>query len=1140
MDYSLLRHPAASSSSPFSFLSSLPPLTRRLCLQHASFSSLAAHTQLLHEDDHPRYMYAVLQGSLSLFIRGEEGDEQCVGAVRRGESVGAIGMLYGSDDMYSRRYRGEHSKEHTQAGEEEREAAQLSPAPNPPPPSGSTRSSIIRRSSFSPGLSALPPPPALPTALLMSSQVHRYGVTAITNVQTDVAVFDLSALQLLLAPSTGWQPYFQKVLPFAQRLPLLLPCSHYRLMQMMHVARLMHFQRGEWIELQGGESEGLHILVSGEVELVRELEAEGGGKARDVVLGRLGEGEVIGDGYVQSEPWLPYASVRAACRVSTLFISRQLLPALLPRALWKQLRDTHRRRLEHYQQRVAHTVALIQRHVPVVERVRSTRKKSPLLAITEQRNRDDRKEGLKSREHKRTKGDEEATALVMSSEAPKGDVADDGEEGGMQELHVCFQQLMRGRDGSEGNVTRHFGVRKRWRWAISAVVYLARVGMAFLVHNRDKEEQEDEHSIDATFAAYTKKGSVPQPSLLHNRIQHRGSTLTRLSQHSRRSIDTTYAEPHSPHSSSSASRRSSNASASGSRSHYVHHRSVSVNVRELERLESKLARVKDEEERERAVSLRLEEEKQQIAQRMAQVAEEAELEEHELEEEEGDARKQASTTFLTSTDDVEQDAAERAFIPVPHFSLPLSQPPSAEKETPVDMQRVQPTDEERQHTEAASERLTEDDTTSLAYMRKHSHRRRHFRASSASLLVQQTAQLAQLSSSSRSSHNNGDAEMRPEDETSSAQQAFACLWAPSTQRVATAQSADGGAQPPTPLAVGGLQSNLAATTSATLLARKAAPDTAAGECCLRLSSLNAADGSIGVRKPARYFPDLFVTLFPAAAVTLRSIHFSPASSFYYLHFSSSTLSAAMIHSRLREALLPTTPSVVSLLVDVASLGSGQLRCLWMRGGGQHVEQEKRRGQEAALLATRDELVRQLREMGWAGRWTTDETAPDEDAQTTRTARQEEEKQSLTTTHSPSLHQPKQQQAASSQPLPPLRSARRHTTQPSPPSQPSGPWQSPYTRTQASKQSAQQRELARIAATQARERGEGQGEPEPGRRGSTGSEVVLGGGLVKSRRRLKGVEAETARFDRQKRKMWRAQNIVLDDKQQRMDAEAVVP
>ena len=1116
MDYSLLRHPAASSSSPFSFLSTLPPLTRRLCLQHASFSSLPAHTQLLHEDEHPRYMYAVLQGSLSLFVRGEEGDELCVGAVRRGESVGAIGMLYGSDDMYSRRYRGEYrdrdsnrNREYSPANEE-RPIAQLSSAVVQPTASSSNRSSVIRRSSFSPGLSALPPPPVLPSAVALSYQLHRYGVTAITNVQTDVAVFDLSALQLLLSPSTGWQPSFQQLFPFVHRLPLLLPCSHYRLMQLMHVSRLMYFQRGEWLELQGEESDGLHIVVSGEVEIVRELETAGGGKARDVVLGRLGEGELVGDGCVQSEPWLPYVSVRAACRVSTLFISRPLLSALLPRALWKQLRDSHRRRLEHYQQRVAHTLTLIRRHVHVAERAVSARSKSPLLAITEQRNRDDRKEGLRAREHKRTKGDEDvAPALVMSSEAPKASDADDDHEGGMQELHHCFQQLMRGRDGSEGNVTRHFGVRKRWRWAISAVVYLARVGMAFLVRDKDGRDEHDEQtSIDAAFAAYTKKSTVAQPSLLHNRTSRRHSitstTTTRLSQHGRHSIDTSHVEPPSPRS-GSAGRRSSVSSVSsvGGRSHYVHHRSVSINVHELDRLEGKLARVRDEEERER----RSEEEKRQIAQRMEQVAEEAEAEERQEEE-----TRQASSTFLTATDDVE--LAEQFRAPS-RSSLSLSRHSLYETAATMDVQRVQPTDEERQYMEAAADRMTEDDTTSLAYMRRHSHRRRHFRASSASLLIKQTAQLAQ--------HRRGsEDEARLQEEERSAQHAFASLWAPTTHRVQPSQSTDMWA-PPALSAVPILDEQPTFTAITAPVQRKPAADVPAGECCLRLSALIAADGSGSIRKPARYFPDLFVSLFPASAVSLRSVHFSPASSFYYLHLSSTTLSAAMIHSRLRDALLPTFPSLVSLLVDIASLGSGQLRCLWMRGSGQRVESEKRRGQEAALLATRDELVRQLRAMGWAGRWTSDGLT----AHSAEEGMHEEtEEKELMTDHSRSKQPTERNEAvlAANRELPPLRSARR------PPLQ-TVAWLSPFARSQQRRSEVKQREQQREAATERRERGEGQGERIDGIRG--GPEMALGGGVVRARRPLRGEEVATARFEKQKRRMWRAAALVAEERQRRM-------
>ena len=1101
MDYSLLRHPAASSSSPFSFLSTLPPLTRRLCLQHASFSSLPAHTQLLHEDEHPRYMYAVLQGSLSLFVRGEEGDEVCVGAVRRSESVGAIGMMYGSEDMYIRRYRGEHRDRdrdrHTDhsSSTDEHNSPSVHPTTLQPPLSQSHRNSIVRRSSFSPAMSALPPPPALPAAVTISNQLHRYGVTAITNVQTDVAVFDLSALQLLLAPSTGWRPYFQTLFPFMQRLPLLLPCSHYRLMQLMHVGRLMHFQSGEWIELQGGESDGLHIMVSGEVEVVRELEAEGGGQARDVVLGRLGEGEVVGDGCVQGELWLSYTSVRAACRVSTLFLSRHLLTALLPRAMWKQLRDSHKRRLEHYQQRVAHTVSLIRQHVHVSERTLSTRKKSPLLAITDQRSRDDRKEGLRAREHKRTKGDEEiAPALIMSSEAPKAAEADDDAEGGMQELHVCFQQLMCGRDSSEGNVTRHYGVRKRWRWAISAVVYLARVGMAFLVHEKHgKDEHEDEHSIESTFAAYTKKSTaVAQPSLLHNRIGRRQSTLARTSQQGRQSIDTSHVEPHSP-AFSGANRRSSIASMSsggGSRSHYVHYRSASVNVHELDRLEGKLARVKDDEERER----RADEERRHIAQRILEVAEEAEAEE----------RRDASTTFLTATDDVEVTAGQ--FSPLALASLSPSRDVSEVQAALVSIERVQPTSEEREHTEAAADRITGDDSSSIAYMRKHSHRRRHFRASSASLLVKQTAHFALPTKGS-------EEEARADEEARSAQHVFASLWAPSTHRLQPAQPLDMFALPPAPTAPDEQPEETAITAPPR---RKSAADAPAGESCLRLSALNAVDGTSGIRKPARYFPDLFASLFPASAVTLRSVHFSPASSFYYLHFWSATLSAAMVHSRLRDALLPTFPSVLSLLVDVASLGSGQLRCLWMRGSGQRVESESRRGQEAALLATRDELVRQLREMGWAGRWTADKATAETAEQ--RDTTEEQKEQTVEPDH----------QQQHTRELPPLRSAHRqpHDTV---------AWHSPFARTQQRRVEAQEREKLREAALVRRERGEGPWDLTNGERGQAA--VVLGGGIVKARRKLRGVEVALAGFDRQKRTMGRARAIMAEAKQKRMQSES---
>ena len=1070
MDYALLRHSAATSSSPFSFLSTLPPLTRRLCLQHASFSSLPAHTQLLHEDEHPRYMYAVLQGSLSLFVRGEEGDEVCIGAVRRGESVGAIGMLYGSDDMYSRRYRDEH-KDGDRGGHSDHSAADdrhSHPHPHPQPSTHSNRSSVIRRSSFSPAMSALPPSPMLPSAVILSSQLHRYGVTAITNVQTDVAVFDLSALQLLLAPSTGWQPHFRQLFPFLQRLPLLLPCSHYRIIQLMHVSRFMCFQRGEWLELQGSESDGLHIVVSGEVEIVRELQTDGGGKARDVVLGRLNEGEVVGDGCAQSEQLLAYTSVRAACRVSTLFISRQLLSALLPRALWKQLRDSHKRRLDHYQQRVAHTVSFIRRHVHVSERTHSTRKKAPLLAITEQRTRDDRKEGLRAREHKRTKGDEEiAPALVMSADAPRAAEADDDPEGGMADLHACFQQLMSGRAGSEGNVTRNFGVRKRWRWAISAVVYLTRVGMAFLVREKD------EHGIDAAFTAYTKKSAVAQPSLLHNKIVRRQSVQAQHIQHARQLINAPHVEPHSlATSASSAGRRSSVASVStgSGRSHYVHRRSVSVNVHELSRLEGKLSRVQDEEDRER----RAEEEKRQIALRMEQVAEEAEAEEQQEAE-----RELAGTTFLTATDDVE-DTQRRPSSGLPRSSISLPRHMSADQAALRSMQRVQPTDEERQHTEAAADTVTERDSSSLVYMRKHSHRRRHFRASSAALLVKETARLAQHSKGS-------EEEAQEEEEARSAQQAFASLWAPSTRRVQAITPLDMYA-PPSTLPSLDEQRDFASITSPP--PRRVTLDVPAGECCLRLSALIAANGSSGIQKPARYFPDLFVSLFPASAVSLRSVHLSPASSFYYLHFASTTLPAAMIHSRLRDALLPTFPSLLSLVVDVASLGSGQLRCLWMRGGGQRVETETRRGQQAALLATRDELVRQLRDMGWTARWTTGEATA---GRVVEKESEEEQKELLAEDCDRQQQNDRHVEGpAVSRELPPLRSARR------PPPQTEA-WQSPFARREQRRLQEKQRGKQREAVTEKRERGEGPWERTDS---SREAEVVLGGGVVKARRKLR--------------------------------------
>ena len=91
MDWSVLRH-GSSASGPLSFLSSLPPLTHRLCFRHAAFVSLPPYTPLFHEDDRAAQLYVVLQGGLAVFMRGEEeegeaGEER----TRRSSSSAASG-----------------------------------------------------------------------------------------------------------------------------------------------------------------------------------------------------------------------------------------------------------------------------------------------------------------------------------------------------------------------------------------------------------------------------------------------------------------------------------------------------------------------------------------------------------------------------------------------------------------------------------------------------------------------------------------------------------------------------------------------------------------------------------------------------------------------------------------------------------------------------------------------------------------------------------------------------------------------------------------------------------------------------------------------------------------------------------------
>ena len=1072
MDWSVLRQGSGSSSGPLSFLSSLPPLTQRLCFAHASFSSVPAHTTLFHEDDCPVHMVVVLSGSLSVFVRNEEGDDVCLGGVRRGESIGAMGLMYGSGDMHAKRRallpaHSAHPKTdlHPPHGPEESTAAATGHSPQTAEASLAQRRGSVtaasRRASVMSALLSSTFPSCTPASAEQHTQ-HRYSITAVTNTHCDLALFDRAALSVLLLPSTGWSPPFLPIISFLQQHPLLLPLSHYRLLQLTHACRPMRFSRGEYLLLQGHDSDGVHFIVDGDCELLREVEgAESGplpAKARDLVVARAGPGELIGDCCVSEGQQAAYLSVRAVSRLSTLYIPRLLFLSVTPRSLQKALREEEGRRRQHRQQRVATTMATIAQHVRVIEVARSARKRSPMVRLYEDRDREDRREGHRAKEHRRAKGENPEGPFQLTSgdrhthqlPSPADDSAG-GPLSGMEELRHCFEQLLKAR---EGNVTRSFGVRKRWRYAITAIVYILRLGMSFLIKTRD--ERVAEERLRQMF-----KDSTAPPQRTPPRRQ---SAV--VPAHLR---------------SGSVSGKGAGVGGGG---RHVFQRRASVSLVELDHGDAAMERITEEE---KAVA-RKEDEAREHLQRLIDLANGVpepgnSVADAALPRADGHAAREeeAMTTFLTGTDDMDEIRGD------------LPPPPTAGSSSVFEV-----IEGRLRLDEPVTGAMEDGDQTSLSFLRRDSVRPRRFvRVDGADAAEQREAKRL------RAEREAAEQQQR------SAQRSFASLW---VRPIAASTNPRASSQPSSPTFLRPLQPILAAD----------APATSPWVACLRLSSVpslpRTSDESVG--HPALAIPDVFFDLF-ASTASLRAIHTSTLSSFLYLTYSHSAVAPAAVEVRLVEQLRgmagwERVGAVGVLCVDWT--GAAGLELLWGRAGqrGEDVSgrPQTANGRTGALQLRERELAhtagRLVHDLSTMQRPSTSVLGLD-DAQDLRVAMK-----------ASTLAEERKERMASAPSAPPLLPPSRF-----PPLSPrvSAPapktcWRSPFSVREAS--AAQARRRARKREQQEADQRAGYGA------GDQADEVPLhfGGGIVKARRLVTSeVERMTRAFARSRAQRHPMQRLI---------------
>ena len=1126
MDWSVLRH-GSSASGPLSFLSSLPPLTHRLCFRHAAFVSLPPYTPLFHEDDRAAQLYVVLQGGLAVFMRGEEGGggggggedeaQQLIGCVRRGETVGAIGMLHGSDNMHGdRRHR-------RQAGAETEQTQ--------------ADSGSLPHSSFH----------------------HRYGVSALTTVQTSLAVFDRSALSVLLSPSVGWHPPFLSLFSFLSSHPLLLPLSHFRLLQLAHAVRPMHFSTGEMLQLQGHDSDGVHLLMQGECELIREVEREeqeeegqpaaspaaGARRVRVLVLGRAEAGELLGDccladgGLTAS-----FVSVRASIRSCSLFVPKQLFTALMPRSALRAMREMEGKRRQARQERLQAMLSLLAPFVRLREVRKSTRRRSPMLAAYEARDREDRREGHRARERRvRAEMTEDGgssgvvLADAISSQQELGAIAAEREQtaeaaaaaagtaagaaGRMEELQAEFQLLMRAKDG---NVTRGFGVRKRWRWAISAAVYLLRAGMAFLLSGQAAADDAGQHdgSRAASFASPT-AGSDRERWERQTGMRRRSSTMEGLRPRIRSSLITLRPRHSSVEQDASAPPSASPAASSppppppaGRDSHYLHRRAISVNVALLSKADAAMAHIAQEEQ-----SMRQQEEddRQHLRQLMRQVDEE----DSPLSADAG-----PSFTFLTATDDVEQVAAALPSA----ASAGSADSPAAGEQLQPEQQEAQAQEAEREGQDASApvqdtvwEQQTaeeDDDPTSLAFLHSQPYNGRHVR------LAQPLAQFEQQLEAAVRVAAAGAHRRQPVtgEEGSSAQSALAALW--NNSKPVRAALSRASVRPVSPAPVP------AATPKLELPSVPAPPSPPAGHACMRLALSSQPPSQETSRLPRRaeaLFLNVFATAFSPPArsaprvplASLRAVQVSISSSFFYLSYYSTLLSTADVeHLVVKQLRSDGWEDAQTQAVDATSVCGAGLQLLWRRGaasvpvagswdGEQRLREEEQRQTDVQLqlLRTRDRVLLELQRL-----------QPQQAAiAAADSAWQEETKEQTTQPLSTSPSHTTAAAAAASSSfssaqlpplLPPCRRQRKERQQ----------WASPFALTEQSRaQEKLRRQERQLEGEEAETERQQRREQQAGAESDAAAALTFGGGIVR-RRRLLTAEADvmTQRFDRRKKSM----------------------